>query len=269
MLAAVLAASVISFAAEDLARPLAAWRSEIEERGGQVVIVRVPFDRERNVITLPDDTPQRAVLRRYFMDQTFLAQFAGMHAVSVNYDGPEGRYHFILLNMARAAEWEGAEDALIGHELGHAWLAARGYLALDYRPGPESCLAVHAGDVVQHILIRREMERRGIAFRDYWVRVLDRAWPLFETPPPADLPACRKLERLALWLDVRLGLSRQSWERFERFDAAFRKNYPALAGRGAAVEERLRGADLEDLEDYWPALWETTRQLAAAAGFEH
>jgi hypothetical protein len=174
--------------------------------------------------------------------------------LTVNSDGLEGKFHFIVMNMARAEEWKGAEDAVLAHEFGHIWLNVTGYPSLPYDAGPDSCLAIHAGDAVQHILIRREMDARGIPQLPYMIPNLERALKELEKSQPAPVPRCQKLAQLALWIDVRLGLNEEQWGELPRFLDLMQKNYPELAGVAGEICEYLESKDVSDAGQYREAV---------------
>jgi hypothetical protein len=226
-----------------LSKSLLEWKKEIEAKGGgKLIAVRVYTDPLRNEISLPADTEQRAILRRYFLDESFRGLLAGAHSLSVNYGGSEGKYHFVLLNMALAEQWSGQEEAVLADEFGHAWLSAQGYGAPDYRPGAEACVGVQAGNVVQHVLIREELERRGIRWREHWLRTLEPALEKLESGtavPLAALPPCERLAQLALWVEVRMSLSAELWQNFSRFQQVMSKRYPETRVWSEQIESRL------------------------------
>ena len=84
------------------------WREEIESlSAGKIVLVRVETEQPENVLRIPAEFPGRAVIVRLLTQEPFVRQFVQAHALNVNYAGEEGAFHFILLNMARAAELMG------------------------------------------------------------------------------------------------------------------------------------------------------------------
>ncbi len=256
-------------AAVALTERLAAWKDKIERLGGgRVIPVRVHHDRERNLLILPADAAERAVARRYFLQPEFLAGFNAAHALALNYSGPEGRLHFILLNMARAAEWIAGEESLIAHELGHAWLNARGWTLPDFEGGPSACVRIHAGDIVQHVLIRAEMSRRGFAWRDYLAPNLEETLARIERHEPSAPPAppCQRAWQIALWVDVRLGLSTADWDRRDRFLDACGRAYPGLRALTDELCERVAAADLNDRDQYRRTLEWVEDRLTRATG---
>ncbi len=247
------------FAAESSSRvaltpPLARWKADIEATGKTtVVLARVFTDAGRNELTLPDDADFRPFLRTLLESKSFVAQFVQTHAINVNSNTGLRPISVVLLNMARAADWDGQEDAVIAHELGHIWLHARGYQAPHAANGL-SCEAVHAGDIVQHILIREQMRIRRIAFLPFWIRTLEVALDELNANT-ADQAAqridpCRRISRLALWVDVALGLSDKDWSRGPELLSAFRKNFPELEQPASRIEMLLRGRNLQGHQTY-------------------
>lgn len=256
---------LILVAAAPLGERLETWRREIEQRGEPVVVVRVETDRETNRLRVPD-----ARLAGLLAREGLAEQFRRTQAMTVNYRGADGRVHFIVVNLDRAAEFQDAEEALVAHELGHAWLDGLGFHSLPTLGEAEPCLAIHASDIVQHVLIRRELDRRGIPYREHWIRSLEPALEALRKsgPPPAKGDPCDKLARLALWTDVRLGLTPEAWSRYGEFDRAFRRAFPELAD---AVEEMvtvLGAVDLTARERFERALVYVRKRVAVAAGLD-
>jgi len=251
-----------------LSEALDAWKRQIEELGGgRVVVSRIHHDRERNLVVLPEDAGDRPVLRRFFLNPSFLSQFLATHAMSINYDGPEGKIHFIVLNMARAGEWGHAEEALLSHEFGHVWLNARGLALPGFEPGPRACVRIHAGDAVQHVLIFREIRRRGVDYNRYWLPNLETALGQLEQRPagaPPD-PFCQRVSQLALWVDVRLGLPDGEWEHAERFLELMARHYPEHKQPTEELVGLLRAGDLNDRDTYDRALAETLAYMERVA----
>lgn len=226
-----------------LSKSLLEWKQEIEQKGGgKLIAVRVYTDPLRNELQLPADTEQRGVLRRYMLEESFRGLLAKAHSLSLSYDGSEGKFHFILLNMALADGWSGQEEAVLADEFGHAWLAALGYAAPDFRAGPGACVGVQAGNVVQHLLIRGELDRRGIPYREYWIRTLEPVLARLESggvAPLKDIRPCDRVAQLALWLDVRLSGSPELWGNFSRFQQRMSQRYAELAPYAEQIETRL------------------------------
>ncbi len=253
-----------------LSEPMATWKRHIEERSGTpLLLARVFTDPVRNQLLLPDDALRRPALARFFLDAGFVAQFVATHAMTIRYRGPETSFDFVVLNMAKAAEWEGVEDALLAHEFGHAWLHALGYLSPADEPGAASCFSIHAGDIVQHILIRREIERRSISYLPYWTRNLDRALEQLELQGRAaqesSIPVCQRLAQLALWMDVRLGLSPDAWIGYRCFLQAMARNFPMLEAPAERLWEALNSVDPADRDAYARVLGRVTEILREVA----
>jgi hypothetical protein len=238
-----------------LSQPLAEWKAEIEKRdGGKIIPVRIYTDRERNEMVLPEDAEARPVLRRFFLRDEFREQLSQAHALTVNWDGIEGRFHFIVMNMALADQWKDAEDAMLAHEFGHIWLDATGYKSLPYDAGAGSCLGIHASDAVQHILIRREVARRSISMLPYWLPNLEQSLHDLETAPPRNLSPCQTLTQLGQWIDAHLGLTPETWDHLPRFLELMNENYPDLAPCEHEIADHLRAEDLTDPDSYRQAL---------------
>ena len=259
----------LAASAPALSERLEKWKREIEQRGGQLVVARIETDRETNQVRVPPDTPRRVILARFLSNEQFRGQFLQTHAMTLNYQAAEGRVHFVLLNMARAAEFKDAEEPLLAHEFGHAWLDEQGFRSSDYAAEAQPCLAIHASDIVQHVLIRRALNERGILFREYWTRNLALALDaLRKDGPPSSSSACELLARTALWTDVRLGLTPDAWSRQGEFDAAFRRSFPELAATVDELVTVLNAVDVTARERYQRALAYVKRRLAVTAGIE-
>ena len=244
----------------DLSPRLLEWQTEIESgRGGKLWPLRVFVELRGGMPTyvLPDDTPQRPVLARYFGDANFRAQFVRTHAVSINYEGPEGKFFFIVLNMDRLKEMGSDEEILLSHEFGHAWLHAQGLRAPTVTPGQGACQAIHVGDIVQHMLIREEQSRRGFDFRAGWTRDLEAAAERLRNMAPETEPTaqpCLRLERLALLVDVEAGLSDGQWAGRSAFVRRLAAGDPRLGDLAHRLARILRGYDLADSTEYHLAL---------------
>lgn len=233
---------------------ISAWQQEIEQEGkAPVVIARVYRDRAQNTITLPPETPQRELVKSYLQKEEFVRNLMDAHALLISHRDNFGMTHLIVLNMDRAGEWA-SEDAIIAHELGHAWLKARGYPAPILQDGPTMCLGIHTGDVVQHILIRAEMERRGIDYRTGWLRDLDAALEGMEKDPAMPTEPCKRLRLAALWLDVRLGLSPQAWPNYSRFERLMTARAAWMKLFIDQIDAYLRGIDAADKTAHRQAL---------------
>jgi hypothetical protein len=69
---------------------------------------------------------------------------------------------------------------------------------------------------------------------------------------------------VALWTDVRLGLSPESWNRHAEFDAAFRRHFPDLVETVEELVTVLSAVDVTARERYQRALAYVGRRLAAS-----
>lgn len=245
------------------ASPLEEWRREIELRtGGRIAVVPVHTDPERNEMRLPEDLDAARIARRYLADDSFRRELTLAQALTINHRGPEGEIHLILLNMALADQWKGAEEGLLAHEVGHIWLDAMGLRAPAFQPGPRACIGIHAGDIPQHVLIRAEAERRGISTRPHLLGNLRMALAALESGKATrDPPPCARLALLSQILDARVGVTAEQWDERSRFLQLFESAYPEVASQAPAIEERLRLADLTDREQLEAVTEFVRRQL--------
>jgi len=249
---------------------LAKWKSEIEAIDGSraVVLVRVLTDKEQNLLRLPADAGKRSAVAKILRNEEFVRQFIQAHALTANLETPEQRLSVVLLNMARAEEWAGHEDALIAHEFGHIWLHARGYPlpSLENTPG---CQALHGGDIVQHILIRDELRSRSIDFLTPWLRNLEGALKAMKGQAGLNAQvsdSCRRLSRLALWMDVELGVTAEEWPRREEFLAQMAQSFPDLRPVVRELAEFLQGLAVDNRQDYRLALRRTLSTVRELEG---
>lgn len=224
------------------------WRTELEQSSGEPLIVaRLTPDSAGAAAAL--GLPHGEVLARFMADPSFLEQLSHAHALTVNYAGPEPPAHFIVLNLAREDEWGGVEDGLAGHELGHIWLDLQGFRSPPFQPGPRACIAVHAGDIVQHVLIRAEMRRRGIDAVPYWLRNLKATAASFEEPP-VELTPCQRLVLLNQWLDFRFSFRPEDWDGYAAFEERFAARYPEIVRIGTEIEGAIRRINIATLPGY-------------------
>jgi hypothetical protein len=228
------------------------WKTEIEQVGGApVVVVRVETDKERNELRAPEDLPHRAAAVKLLSNEGFLRQFVAAHALSVNWYEKGQTVHFIFLNMARAEEWD--EEGLLAHEYGHAWLHALGYAMARVPQSHPSCLATHAGDVVEHVLIRKEAVRRGLDVLAYFKRNVEAA--LASEGAGEAREGCQRLAQLALSVDATLA--------FPELRDALAQKFPGLRAPAAELIEMLAAGKLDDREEFRAAL---EKSLAVFAG---
>jgi hypothetical protein len=206
-----------------LSGPLELWRLEIEKTGPQSVYLLRLSPNE----PVPAATQHREILEQFTGNPNFQDQFKAAQALSITYHGPEGRLSFVLIN----AQQTPAEDEpyVIAHEFGHLWLKAQHYPAPAYFGGPSSCLSILAGDAVQHILIRQEMDQRNIPWREPWLRSLELALGAMDAQSsPAAPTRCQAIAQAVLWIDVSLGITPQQWPARDRFLATLRSRFPII-----------------------------------------
>lgn len=230
--------------------PLDQWRAEIEAAAGvPVLVAEVEFSEDGLQMRLAGDVPGRAVFAHYLRQPAFVEQFLLMRGVMIHHRGWEGEAYLVLLNGRRKSEWERYVPALVGHELGHAWLRAIRYPEAQVEPGDPACLAIHTGDIVEHVLIRRELDRRGIAHALYAAESFQAALAAMKEMPDGEgmklarRDPCRALRQAAAWVDARLGLDAETWPDLEDYEAESRRLFPGLEETVRSIEEDLRGAD--------------------------
>ena len=232
-----------------LTGPLEMWRLEIEKTGPQTVYLLALAPGSR----VPDGTAHKSILEQFTDNPNFQEQFARAQALSITYQGPEGRLSFVLLNTKQTPPED--EPYVIAHEFGHLWLKARRYPAPAYFGGPSSCLSILAGDAVQHVLIRGEMDRRKIAWREPWLRSLTAALGAMEAQPDPQQPdRCQAVAQAVLWMDVSLGLTDAQWPERARFLETLSKQYPMTQPVAAELAAELKKEDLVSKPDHQRAL---------------
>lgn len=229
------------------------WRGEIEAAGGvPVLVAEVEFDPGGEQMRLPEGIRGRALFAHYLRQDEFVRQFVHMRGVMVHHRGWDGEAFLVMLNGARRAEWEPHMAALVGHELGHAWLRVKRYPEIMPKPGDPACLAIHTGDIVEHVLIRRELDRREISHRGYAVESYAAALAAMkqredgEGIRQARQDACVALRQTALWVDARLGLGTAQWPELAEYETEARRVFPGLEEHVSAIEALVGAAALED-----------------------
>ena len=198
---------------------------------------------------LPAQEPHRSVAKQHFAAESFGKMFASAQALSLNPPAVAGGYQYIFVNQDLAPKDPEALTGLLAHELGHLWIKAQGYPAPRYLAGEAGCLSVAAGDALQHILMRSEMDRRGIRWRAGFVRQLEPALRKLEedaNDQTAAVPRCQKLAQVSLWLDVALGITALDWEQRGRFLELLEKRFPDVAQAGKQLAAELGPLDLAD-----------------------
>lgn len=270
LLLALLATTALARAQVDpnvvkLSDAMAAWRNDIEQlNGGELVLVRYFPDRDGigARVELPRQPDHSGVLMSYLRTPGFREALENTYALSLNYRGPEGVLHFVVLNMTHADEWLHFEESVLAHEFGHIWLSARGYAAPVFDGGESSCVAMVSGDAVQHILIRKELHQRGIPYLAYWISKLEATREALAAGPVGHLPDCRLLTLMGEWLDVRLGLSPAVWQGYERYESQMEHSFPMLAEDVERLVGLLEGQDVEDRATYQALLGEASGRVS-------
>ncbi|MCC7153607.1 MAG: hypothetical protein IT161_03470 [Bryobacterales bacterium] len=244
------------------------WIREIEQSGGgQVLIARAGYDAEANEIRLAPGTTRPELFAEYLHQLAFVRELMAAQALTVSRQTPEeGPLHLILINTARIAGRRDVEEAVIGHELGHAWLRTLGYPAVAAGNSVANCLAIHATDAVQHILIRKELRRRGIDAETPWIATLNDALDQWKVRPlPAALTPCERIQTASQWVDVRLGLDEARWPRITGYEAQLKTRYPDIEQAVSGLAAYLAGQDVAEKEVNRRALLEAVRRLRALA----
>lgn len=252
-----------------LTAALLSWRTDIETKSGTKLFVAVvEHDDAANTYTLDPATPNRIQFASYLKQEGFLEQFSRMYSVMIHHK-EEGRNSFlVMLNGARRKEWAGNEEALIAHEFGHAWVKAEGYPTPMFVNNRWACVGIHAGDITQHVLIRAEMERRGIDHKTFWLKSLEDASNQLEAgaaPPESD--RCRRVQQVAQMVDIALGLKPGEWAGQEKYEQRVHKAMPEVEGTTREVVEYMRKHNMVNRDEHREALkfvFEKLKDLAYA-----
>jgi hypothetical protein len=105
------------------------------------------------------------------------------------------------------------------------------------------------------VLIREEMDRRGIEWRKFWLMGLETAVGEMETrPAPEEKDRCARVKAAAEWVDVKLGMKVGEWEGQGRYEAALKKWMPEVEATVAEVVEYMRGKNMGDRDEHREAL---------------
>lgn len=232
-----------------LSGPLEIWRQEIEKAGPQTVYLLRLEPRQ----PVPAGTANKAVLEQFTDNPNFQEQFARAQALSITYQGPEGRLSFVLLNTLQTPPED--EPYIIAHEFGHLWLKAQRYPAPSYMGGPSGCLSILSGDAVQHILIRNEMDRRNIPWREPWLRSLSAALDKMERQSDPQAPdRCQAVAQAVLWIDVSLGLTVAQWAERTRFLNTLSAQFPVIQPAATELAATLARSNLVPKPEHQQAL---------------
>lgn len=225
------------------------WRLEIEKTGPQSVFLLAL----EPGAPVPEGTAHKAILEQFTDNPNFQQQFTAAQALSITYQGPEGRLSFVLLNPRQTPKDD--EPYVIAHEFGHLWLKALRYPAPAYFGGPSSCLSILAGDAVQHVLIREEMDRRRIAWREPWLRSLMTAMGALEAQKAGAVPGrCQAISQAVLWIDVSLGLTDEQWPARQRFLDLLTRQSPVIQPVARELAAQLQAENLHAKPSHQKAL---------------
>ena len=252
-------------AGQALTPALEEWKKEIESGGVPVLLARVEHDAGANTYSLPEGIEGRELFAEYLGQPDFLKQFEQMYGVMVHHKNPRPAY-LIMLNMGRAGEWGEYEEAVLAHEFGHAWIKSRKYAAPVYQAGLAGCLAIHTGDIAQHVLIRKELERRGIDQRTFWLETLDKATAKAGgMERPAEQDRCIRVMQARELVDVRLGLEGVDWAGREAYEAMVKRVFPEVEPTVAGIVAWMKRHDMEDAAQHRLALRVVFEHLKALA----
>ncbi len=134
-------------------------------------------------------------------------------------------------------------------------MKAKGYPAPILVQNQWACAGIHSGDITQHVLIRSELDRRGIDHRTFWFETLDLAASQLERdPPPPESDRCARVRQAAQLVDVRLGVKSGEWPGQARYEAAVRRAMPEVEFTVAAIAAHLRAHDMADRGQHRAAL---------------
>lgn len=255
---------------QDLTPRLEDWRREIEKAGNaQVAVGRVEWDRKENTLSLARETPLRDLFVEYLKNESFARAFVSTHAVLVTRRSEDGSARYLIfVNLGRRDEWAGHEEALLAHELAHASIRMRGFPTPFYQEGPPGCPSIHAGNILQHILMRKELRNRGIDHAAYQRASLERGAPV-EGTVPGGHRGCTLVAAVAERIDVELGLRDTGWPGLAAYEANARRQWPEAESEAREIMAYLREKDLDHLQTHREALvwvFERLRDLWYRAG---
>ncbi|WP_321477690.1 hypothetical protein [uncultured Paludibaculum sp.] len=239
-----------------LTAALMSWKAEIESKSGTPVFVAVvEHDEAANTYQLAADTPNRGQFASYLKQEGFLTQFSHMYSVMIHHKDAGNNSFLVMLNGAKRKEWTGHEEALLAHEFGHAWIKAQGYPTPIFINNRWACIGIHTADIAQHVLIRAELERRGIDARTFWLKSLDEASDHLEKAgPPPEGERCLRVQMVAQLVDIALGLKPGEWAGREAFEQRVRKVMPELEGTTTDIVGYMRKHDMVNRDEHREAL---------------
>lgn len=255
----------VQMMAQELTPALEQWKAEIEKAGVPVLLARVDHDAATNTYRLSESVQGRDLFVEYLQQEDFIRQFQHMYGVMVHHKGIREAY-LVMLNGARSSEWEADEEAVLAHELGHAWIKSRRYPTPVFQAGLAGCLAIHTGDIAQHVLIRKELNRRGIDFRSFWLKSLDRAVRQSASAVrPAEDDRCVRVRQAAELVDVRLGLAGYDWPGRADYEAMVKRLMPEVEPTVGDIIEWIASHDMEDVDQHRQTLRVVFEKLKALA----
>ncbi len=189
-----------------LSEALEEWKREIEAKlAGRVQIVAVPGGE------LEEEDSD--LLNGQMANPALVAAFERAQALTISVRVGARLRPFVLLNKKRIEATRNDASTLVAHELGHIWLQAQGLFPPRFGAGARACLAVHAGDIVQHEWIRAELDRRGIGWRENYARDYEAAWEAVKGVRPGGAgDDCRRAQRLSLMVDLRAAFGAEAGE---------------------------------------------------------
>jgi len=236
------------------------WKSEIEARSfNRIEIIRIPGD--------PFPPEDRQLLYSYFSKPDFAESFSRAQAMTLRNEQGGRTRSMILLNLPKMQQTQNSPAALIAHELGHLWLASIGFKPPPYTPGPRGCLAIHYGDIVQHILLRAESDRRQIPWRSSYERDYTAARDsLIKEPQGGPGDDCLRAQRLSLMIDIRTGFETNAFPAREEYLGLLARQDPLAEAIAIELVEALDGRLNLDIESYKWALEQSRLAMQRLSG---
>lgn len=235
-----------------LSGPLGDWATEIGRLTGSPVVILGLQNGEP-----PNAEPHRRLITRYFTNPSFVEMFSAAQAMSINPKDPVVKFQYVLINNQLAPRDIAGVDGLVAHELGHLWIKAQGFSTAQFVPGKTACLSVITGDVVQHIVMRNELDRRQIQWRPAWIRGIEPALTQLEKDVDRTgdkVPVCQKLAQILLWVDIELGISSKDWPKRTRLLELMAIRFPEVASIAEPLCDGLRNAQLLNKQVHRAAL---------------
>lgn len=244
-----------------LTAALATWQGEIETAGGvPLLVAKVEYSEADHTFRLPGDVKGRELFVEYLRQPAFVAQFHQMYAAMVHHRVEGQEAYLIMVNGEKEKEWEGYEEALLAHEFGHAWIKAHGFPTPRFQNDGWSCVSIHTADITQHVLIRAELDRRGIDHKTFWQTTVGKAITQAEKGQTLWTDTgCSRVAVAAQLVDIRLGLP--SFR--EPYEAIVRKQLPVVLPVVDRLVKYLGDVDLWDKAQHRQALQTVFAELKA------